>query len=206
MNVSSVPGKQDDLHGNAPDTSLAALLLVDIVNDFDYPGGDKLLENARCIAGPIQRLKVKARAAHVPVVYVNDNFGRWQSSFQDTVDRCVRPGARGRDFVDQLKPCPDDYSVLKPMHSGFFQTPLDILLKHLGTKRVILTGLCTNSCILATAGDAYMRQLEVYVPADCVAAQTPEDQKYALHHMQEMNKAVTRKSEELDLERMSRSS
>ena len=200
--MSSQPGKQTDLHGSAPDNSGAALLLVDLINDFEYPGGDLLFENARRIAGPIRALKRRARQANIPVIYVNDNFGRWQSSFREIVERCLSSDVRGREFVEQLTPCPDDYFVLKPKHSAFYQTPLDLLLKHLGTKRVILAGLCTNSCILASANDAYMRDLEIYVPSDCVAAQTQEDQQYSLHHMQEMNKANTSPSSELDLAKL----
>jgi nicotinamidase-related amidase len=196
------PGKQNDLHGSAPDTCRAALLLVDVINDFEYPGGDRLFESARDIAASIRRLKGRARHTGVPVIYVNDNFGRWQSSFQDVIERCLQPGIRGREFVEQLKPCRDDYFVLKPKHSGFYQSPLDILLKHLGSKRLILTGLCTNSCVLATADDAYMRDLELYVPSDCVAAQTGEDQEYSLHHMRTMAKADTRPSAELNFSQL----
>jgi nicotinamidase-related amidase len=202
--VSSQPGRQNDLHGSAPDSCPAALLLVDVINDFEYPGGDKLFENARHIVMPIRRLKDRVRHAGVPIVYVNDNFGRWQSSFQDILDRCLQPGIRGREFVEQLQPCPNDYFVLKPKHSGFYQSPLDILLKHLGSKRLILTGLCTNSCVLATANDAYMRDLDLYVPSDCVAAQTAQDQEYSLHHMQIMTKADTRPSAELDVTQLTR--
>jgi nicotinamidase-related amidase len=202
VDVSSQPGVQNDLHGSAPDTNPAALLLIDVINDFEYPGGDRLYENARHIAAPIRRLKNRAHHARVPVIYVNDNFGRWQSSFEDILDHCLQPQIRGREFVEQLKPCPHDYSVLKPKHSGFYQTPLDILLKHLGSKRLVLAGLCTNSCILATANDAYMRDLELYVPSDCVAAQTAEDQEYSLHHMETMAKADTRPSSELNLSQL----
>jgi nicotinamidase-related amidase len=202
--MSSQPGKQNNLHGSAPDQCPLALLLVDVMNDFDYPGGDRLFENAQRIAEPIRKLKSRARDLGVPVIYVNDNFGRWQSSFKEVVERALRPEARGRAFVEQLKPCPDDYFVLKPKHSGFYQSPLDVLLKHLGATRVILTGLCTNSCILATANDAYMRDLDLYVPQDCVAAQTHEDQEYSLHHMACMNKATTTPSTALDLNELTR--
>ena len=197
--VSSIPGKEHDLHGSAPDTNPVALLLVDVINDFEYPGGDKLYERARHIAAPIRQLKSRARTARIPVIYVNDNFGRWQSSFRDILDHCMKPDVRGHEFVEQVRPLPDDYFVLKPKHSAFYQTPLDILLKHLGTRRVILAGLCTNSCILSTANDAYMRDLELNVPSDCVAAQNAEDQEYSLHHMQTMNKADIRPLSALEL-------
>ncbi|MDQ6700233.1 MAG: cysteine hydrolase [Acidobacteriota bacterium] len=197
--MSSQPGKQKDMDGSAPDTNIAALLLIDVINDFEYPGGEQLLQNALPIAGCIRDLKKRARIAKIPAIYVNDNFGRWQSSFEQLLEHCTQPGVRGRGFVQPLAPEADDYFVLKPKHSAFYQTPLDVLLKHLGTKRLIVTGLCTNSCVLFTGHDAYMRDLELYVPSDCVAAVTPDDHRYALEQMQSVMKADTSPSDHLDL-------
>ena len=187
--MTSQPGSQHHLHGSAPDTNDTALLLIDVINHFEFPGGDVLLHNASAIAAPLQKLKRRARTAGVPAIYVNDNFGRWQSSFEQLLQHCMDPSMPSRDFVQQVAPEPYDYFVLKPKHSGFFQTPLDILLKHLGTKRLILTGLSTNNCVMFTCHDAYMRDLELYVPGDCVASFTDEDQRYALEHMRTVMKA-----------------
>jgi nicotinamidase-related amidase len=92
----------------------------------------------------------------------------------------------------------DDYVVLKPKHSAFFQTPLDILLKHLGTKKLVLAGFCTNSCILFTAQDAYMRDLELLVPADCVASHTIEVHETALQQMKMVTKADVARSSTIE--------
>src|ERR1700738_3271819 len=123
-----MPAKNEDLHGNAPDKCAVALLLIDVVNDLDFPEGDQLLRHAlpaaRCIAG----LKARARREGVPVVYVNDNFGRWRSDFRAQVEHCLRDGVRGQPVVELLWPDQDDYFVLKPKHSGFFSTALDTLL------------------------------------------------------------------------------
>ena len=192
------------MDGSAPDTNMAALLLIDVINDFEFPGGEQLLERALPIAPRIRELKKRARQAKIPAIYVNDNFGRWQSSFEQLLEHCVQPEVRGRPFVQQLAPDPDDYFVLKPKHSAFYQTPLDVLLKHLGTKRLIVTGLCTNSCVLFTAHDAYMRDLELYVPSDCAAAGTPDDHCYALEQMRAVMKADTSLSTELDLSALTR--
>ena len=100
----------------------------------------------------------------MPSIYVNDNFGRWQSRFDQIVQHCLQDNVRGKPFVERLIPDEDDYFVLKPKHSGFYQTPLELLLKHLGATRLILTGVSTNSCVLFTANDAYMRDLELIVP------------------------------------------
>src|SRR3954469_15805188 len=120
-----MPGKNADLHGNAPDKSDVALLLIDVINDFEYPEGDQLFRQALPAAKKIAELKKRARAAGVPVVYVNDNFGRWRSDFQAQVEHCLEDGVRGRPVVELLRPSQDDYFVLKPKHSGFFSTTLD---------------------------------------------------------------------------------
>src|SRR5436309_8860836 len=97
-------GAQHDLHGSAPDTHPVALLLIDVVNDFEYPGGEQIFRNALPIAEPIRRLKSRARQTGVPVIYVNDNFGKWQSSFQQLLEHCLEPGVRGKPFVEQVRP------------------------------------------------------------------------------------------------------
>ncbi len=194
------PGKQHDLHGSAPDTHDTALLLIDVINDFEFPRGDELFQQAIKIAPNIARLKKRARAAGVPAIYVNDNFRRWQSKFDDIVQHCLRDAVRGRPFVQQLIPAEDDYFVLKPKHSGFYQTPLEILLKHLGTNRLILTGVSTNSCVLFTANDAYMRDLELVVPSDCVAACNCNEHNFAMNQMGSMLKADLSRSDEVAFE------
>lgn len=191
-------GKQTDLNGSAPDNSPVALLLIDVINHFEFPRGEELLRCALPIAPRIAELKRKARVAGVPVIYVNDNFGRWRSSLHRLLEHCLEDSVRGKVFVEQLKPDEQDYFVLKPKHSGFYQTPLELLLKHLGAKVLVITGLSTNSCVLFTASDAYMRDLEVVVPPDCVASCTEGEQNSALKEMEEMLKARLVPSEELD--------
>ena len=117
-----------DLHGYAPDKADGALLLIDVVNRFDFPDADALLAHARPIAEPLARLADRARKAGVPVIYVNDNFGRWRSDFASLVEHCLEPDAPGREFVAKLRPEEDDYLVIKPKHSGFFSTTLGTLL------------------------------------------------------------------------------
>ncbi len=197
--VTPQPGAQHDLHGSAPDTHDTALLLIDVINDFDFPRGDELFSQAIKIAPNIASLKKRASKAGVPSIYVNDNFGRWQSRFEEIVGHSLRSNSPGRPFVQQLLPTKDDYFVLKPKHSGFYQTPLEILLKHLGAKRLILTGVSTNSCVLFTANDAYMRDLELIVPVDCVAACNCEEHDSALNHMRYTLKADLSPSEKVDL-------
>jgi nicotinamidase-related amidase len=192
-----MPAKNVDLHGNAPDHADVALLLIDVINDLDFPEGDQLLQHALPMARRIAALKQRARQEGVPVVYVNDNFGRWRSDLHAQVEHCLRDGVRGRPIAELLRPEKDDYFVLKPKHSGFFSTTLDTLLEYLGARAVVLTGMAANICVLFTANDAYMRDLHLAVPADCVASNTEEENRYALDQMRRVLKADIRPSAEL---------
>lgn len=191
-----------DLHGSAPDSSPVALLLVDVINDLEFEGGERLLEHAMPMARALARLKERARERGVPVIYVNDNFGRWQSDFSRTVEHVLNDGCRGRPITELLHPSEHDYFVLKPKHSGFFSTTLQTLLEHLGTRKLIVTGLAAHICVLFTASDAYMRDLAVVVPSDCVASPDPETKRMALTLMEDVLRADTTPSDRLDLDEM----
>ncbi len=199
-----MPAKNEDLHGNAPDKSAVALLLIDVINDLDFDEGEKLLRNALPMARQIARLKTRAKERGIPVIYVNDNFGRWRSDFHAQVEHCLKDGVKGRPIAELLKPDQDDYFVLKPKHSGFYSTTLDTLLDYLGTQTVILTGMAANICVLFTANDAYVRDFRLVVPRDCVASNTTEENDYALKQMRKILKADTRAAEELALDELSR--
>jgi nicotinamidase-related amidase len=177
-----------------------ALLLIDVINDLEWEGGERLLPAALAMAGRIAALKERARAAGIPAIYVNDNFGRWRSDF-GTLVRHVRGGeVRGRPIAEVLAPREDDYFVLKPKHSGFYSTTLDLLLRYLTAHTLILSGIAGNSCVLFTAQDAFLRDFHLYVPADCVASMSDEDNQRALAHMQGQLDADIRPSADLDLE------
>ena len=166
-----------------------ALVLVDVINHFEFPDGDKILRNAIRMISRLIGLKKKARAANVPVIYVNDNFGQWRSDAQHVLERCLHRDCAGKAFVQAIQPEDHDYQVLKPMHSAFYQTPLHILLQHLGVSSIVLAGLTTNSCILCTAHDANMRDFQVIVVSDCCAARSAREHKEAIENMREMASA-----------------
>ena len=172
--------KARDFHGAAPERSELVLLLVDVINDFDFPEGEKLLRFALSAARRIAALKKRLRKRGVPTIYVNDNFGRWQSDFKKQVERCVNEDLPGASVARLLIPAEDDYFVLKPKHSGFFSTSLDVLLSYLGARKLIVTGFAADICVLFTANDAYMRDYELIVPADCIAAETAAAQRGAI--------------------------
>jgi len=179
----------ETLYGNVPDKSKVALLLIDVINDLDFPGSRSLLRFAVPMARRLARLKTQARELGCPVIYVNDNFGRWRSDFQSQVKHCLGDGVPGRCLVERLRPANDDYFVLKPTHSGFHSTTLELLLRHLGAQTLIITGLATNICVQFTANDAYLRGYHVCVPRDCVAANSAKLTAEALSQMRSVLKA-----------------
>jgi nicotinamidase-related amidase len=192
-------GKTRDLHGSAPDESRVALLIIDMINAFDFDGAEAMFPRVLAAAQATAALKRRARQAQVPVVYVNDNFGKWRSDFRSLLAHCMQVNPRARAVAELLTPDEDDYFVLKPKHSGFQFTTLDVLLAHLGAETLILTGVAGNFCVLFTAHDAYMRDFHLVVPRDCVASQTAAEDRQALEHMARVTKADTRASGEIDL-------
>ena len=195
-----MPPKNEDLHGNAPDQSAVVLLVIDMINDLEFPGGDRLAEQAMPLARRIRDLRQRATELGIPTVYVNDNFGRWQSDLRALLDHTLHDDVLGRSMVELVVPDDEDYFVLKPKHSGFYSTTLDTLLAYLKASTLILTGIAGNSCVLFTANDAFMRDYYLIVPSDCTISIDPADNEYALRQMREVLHADTTPSTELDLE------
>src|SRR6201997_2935729 len=104
-----MPAKNPDLHANVPDKSAVALLLIDVINDLEFAEGDMLLRSALPMARQIAALKARGKRDNVPVIYLNDNFGRWRSDFKAQVEHCLKDGVRGRPVVELLRPDEDDY-------------------------------------------------------------------------------------------------
>jgi nicotinamidase-related amidase len=199
-----MPARNRDLHGSAPDKCETALLIVDVINDFDFPEAKQLLRYAPAMARKIDKLKARAKRAGIPCVYVNDNFGRWRSDLRSLVEHC-RNG-KGRAIVDLLRPEKDDYFVLKPKHSGFFSSTLETLLRYLGAERLIITGIAGNYCVLFTANDAYMRDYKLIVPSDCTVSNSARENRDALKLMKNYLKAKVTPSTRLKLPRQRRKS
>ena len=173
-----------------------ALVLIDLVNGFDFEGGDTVKAAAEKIVEPVLRLRAAFDEADAPTIYVNDNFGEWHSEKTKLVERARATAA---DFVRQIAPREQDYFVIKPQLSGFYATNLPLLLPKLGVSRLVLTGVATDMCVLFTAGDAHMRDYASWVPADAVAAGSASRAEAALEIMRERLGAETRPTSELDL-------
>jgi nicotinamidase-related amidase len=179
-----------------------ALLLIDVLTTFQFPDGDAILQGALTMRDALVRLKARAREAGIPVLYVNDNFGDWRSEKEVLMGRCLE--AKGTSFVRPLLPDSNDYFVLKPLHSAFYMTPLEVLLKHLQVETLILTGLTSNSCITVTAHDANMRGYDIYIPPDCSCARNAEEHTQALRQLEATAGANLRRSTALKLSNLIR--
>jgi nicotinamidase-related amidase len=178
--------------------------LIDVINGFNFPGAASLVRAATRAVPHIERLAERARRANVPVIYVNDNFGQWRSDFEATIDACTAPDQPGREVSLRLRPHQDDYFVLKPRHSGFYSTTLELLLNHLGSTTLILTGFATHLCVLFTANDAHMRGYHLVVPRDCTASSAVSSKRAALKHVERSLKAKTDPAAEIDFARLHR--
>jgi nicotinamidase-related amidase len=192
------------LPGLLRERSPAVLLIVDMISDFDFPDGDSVARAARRVAPAIAQLKARAAAAGIACMYANDNPGRWRSDSHALISHCLEPGRKGRDIVERVRPSDTDYFVLKPRHSAFYATPLEVLLEHLGAKRLILTGVSSQQCVLFTATDAHVRKFELVVPSDCVAAPDLRDTRFALRYFKDVLGAKVIPANRIGLRRLNR--
>ncbi|AJD89866.1 isochorismatase family protein [Jeotgalibacillus malaysiensis] len=174
-----------------------ALLLIDMMNHMEFEGGDDLLKHTLNMIDRLAALKKRVKEKDIPVIYVNDNFDHWQDNTDAVVEECLN--AKGKPVVEKIRPEDDDYFIIKPKHSGFFGTQLDILLKQLEVERVIIAGVATDICVLFTANDAHMREYEICVPEDCSAAETQEAHDSAMRIIEQSLDADIRKGEEIPI-------
>jgi nicotinamidase-related amidase len=169
-------------HALPPDRSAVVLLILDMISDFRFPDGAEVARAARRIAPRIRKLRERATAAGIATIYVNDNPGRWRSDLTELMQHCTGSKARGRDIVELLAPRAADYFVLKPRHSAFYATPLEVLLNHLSARCLIVTGVSSHQCVLFTANDAHVRNYEIIVPSDCIGSPGAGQTRFALKY------------------------
>ncbi|RKH44063.1 cysteine hydrolase family protein [Corallococcus sicarius] len=181
-----------------------ALLIIDVINDLDFPGGENVLPWAERMVERLEPFAQRMRKADVPVIYVNDNFDLWRSNFGDVYKHCTRKGSRGRHVARALKPLPEDYFILKPKHSAFFATSLVPLLEHLGTKKLLLAGIATNLCVFFSAHDAHMHEYQITVLSDCCCAESDTDHDLALDQLQRFLRVRVCRGDEVKMARRTR--
>ena len=171
------------------------LVLVDFINPLNFPGAEKLATSALAAARATVRLRDRLEREKVTVVYANDNYGSWQSDFQALVAQCCAREDTSGEIARLLAPRPRDITLLKPRHSAFYCTALELLLKEMDTRDLIVAGLSTDMCVQMTAADAFLRGFEgVWVPADCTAAETPQAKAASVKYMKEILKCDVRSS------------
>jgi nicotinamidase-related amidase len=174
--------------------SQRVLLLVDFISALDFPGAEQLAGPALAAARATAALKSRLAGEGVTAIYANDNYGVWQSDFHSLVARCLGlPGAPG-EIAKLLYPQADDLTILKPRHSAFYASPLELLLAEMDARELVICGMATDMCVQLTAADAFLREYKVWVPADCTAAETEEAKKTALAYMQTVLKCDVRPS------------
>ncbi len=166
-----------------------ALLMIDVINDLEFEGNEGLLQAVPDLIKNLKPLAEFFRAKNIPVIYLNDNFNNWRSDFAELVEYCTSKNVNGKELAENLRPTTKDFFILKPMHSGFYGTPLHILLQRLKIKNLYLSGIAADICVHYTANDAYMRNYKVNIVSDCVIANTKQDTKYALDKMKRLLKA-----------------
>ncbi len=177
--------------------SSSVLVLVDFINPLEFDGAEELAPAALIAAQTAARLKANLEAQGIPAIYANDNYGVWRSEFRDVLRYCQDlPGEAG-EMARVLAPREEDLTILKPRHSAFYATPLDLLLTQIKAQRLIVVGLATDMCVQLTAMDAYLRGYEICVPSDCTAAESEEQQRTALDYMARVLRCDVRPSFEI---------
>jgi len=167
----------------------AAVVFVDVINNFNFDGGEDLYANTLKIVPHMQKLKHFARENELPVIYVNDHYGLWKSDSKLLIEHCWNE--RSQNVIGPLRPEEADYFLMKPMHSAFFQSPLQSLLEDLGKNKLILAGIAGDICLLFTAQDAYMQQYDMWIPENCMASETDLGNSHALALMHSVMNAKT---------------
>jgi nicotinamidase-related amidase len=177
--VANNPG----LHGAVVHRARVAVVLIDVINAMDFPEGERLAKHAMPAARAIVRLKQRARAARVPVIYANDNYGRWRSDFRATIENALQPDMPGREIAAMLLPDAEDYFVLKPKHSAFYGSALALLLAYFGAERIVLAGFAGDICVRFTAHDAFLHDFQIIVARDGTASEDRRSNTAALEDM-----------------------
>jgi len=162
------------------DPAATAVLVIDMLNDFLDRDGAMPLPEGQALYAPIRQLLAAARENEMPVIWVCDDHPPDDKEFDKRAVHCLR-GSWGAEIVPGLGRRGDEYRVPKRRYSGFFDTDLDLRLRELGVRHVVLTGVVTNICVRSTAHDAFFRGYDVVVPEQCVAATSEREQASSLY-------------------------
>lgn len=167
-----------------------AILMIDLINDFQFEEGDLLLKHSRQIIPNLKKLKEYANKHHYPIIYVNDHYETWSTNFREIAETCRT--AENEDIIQQGLPEKEDYFIMKPQMSAFFRTPLGSLLEELQIEHLIMAGIAGNICILFSANDAHMRGYTLHIPENCIASNTKRHNEEAIQLMRQVFNAETK--------------
>jgi ureidoacrylate peracid hydrolase len=175
------------------DPAWAALLIVDMQNAFIKPEGSVSrrlnTEPCRKIVPAVVRLRAFCKQLQIPVIFTKQEHHPQDAETIKKLHKLASAAKLGThlynrmnlkqpalygswdsEFIDELKPLPDEYIVVKNKFSAFYCTNLETLLRSLNRTVLLVTGVNTNTCVESTVRDAYQRDIDVIVLDDCVAA------------------------------------
>ncbi|WP_100332961.1 isochorismatase family cysteine hydrolase [Bacillus alkalisoli] len=164
-----------------------ALLIIDMINDFQFNHGKILADKTIGMLPNILELKKHMNKHKLPIIYVNDHYDLWQADYTKIIDKCTNEISK--NVIRSITPDKDDFFLIKPRHSAFYDTPLHTMLLHFNVTDLILTGIAGNICVLFTANDAYMRDFSLTIPKDAIASNSDEDNEFAFTMMENVLKA-----------------
>lgn len=166
-----------------------ALLIIDMINNFDFPEGPALAKKTLQIVEPIKKLKEHFNQEGLPVIFINDHYNLWKADMDKIIEYCRNE--LSNPVFEKLLPDENDYFLIKPKHSAFYGTALNTLLHQLKVDTLIIAGIAGNICVLFSANDAYMREYQLFIPENCLASAEDKDNQYALIMMKNVLKAHT---------------
>jgi ureidoacrylate peracid hydrolase len=183
------------------DTKTAALVVVDMQNDFCHSEGALAKQGQdvsliQAMAPRLRRLLASARQTAIPIIHIRTHHSPWTNSRAWTkrklgqVVRCF-PGSWGADWYegfepvlgDEWTPATHEYVVTKHRYSGFWDTDMDLILRSHGIETLIMTGEATNVCVETTARDGYMRDYSIVFVSDCTAAANQQAHDATLYNI-----------------------
>jgi nicotinamidase-related amidase len=173
----------------------SALIVIDMLNTYEHPDSEPLMDSVRERLPAIRELIERAREAGTPTIYVNDNHGDWSAGRPEVSERAL--AGEAPDLVEPILPDPELPFVVKARHSIFYETQLEYLLRQEEIERIVLTGQVTEQCILYSALDAYVRHFEVVVAEDAVAHIHPDLAEAAVRMMERNMRAEIESAAEL---------
>ena len=151
------------------DPAKAALIVVDMQNDFVKEGGTLVVPDAEATIPRIKSLLALARESGMKVIYTQDTHNEGDPEWEIWPEH-VREGSWGWEIVDELKPLEDELVIRKVRYDAFYGTHLDHLLRVWEVDTLVICGTVANICVHYTAASAALRWFDVVIPKDSTSA------------------------------------